>query len=106
MISKAFGDEMLSSFIQSYPGLIISGRNNEYFKSPQVTEFVRDTHDLIFDTITDFQVKYLDNMNKLHQEDAKTEHLEEIYIWMETPSYIRIKCSKHNKCVYALWFKF
>ena len=44
-------------------------------------------------------------MNRLHNEDAMSNENYEIYEPRETPSYMTVKCKKHMKCKYDIWFK-
>jgi hypothetical protein len=44
-------------------------------------------------------------MNRLHNEDADSDQDYEIYYHRETASYMTIKCKKHLKCKYDIWFK-
>ena len=55
MLSQAIGAEMISYFSESNPRMVISGRENEYFKSPQVTDFVAENRKTVYKTMSDFE---------------------------------------------------
>ena len=65
--------------LDHYPGFEISGRENEYFRSPLVSQFVRDTQTQVFVTLDDFKSDYLEKLEKLHKKDSKCRKKQEIY---------------------------
>jgi hypothetical protein len=53
----------------------------------------------------DFNSKLISTMNRLHNEDAIADQNYQVYEAKVTPSYMTIKCCKHLKCKYDLWYK-
>lgn len=50
-LSQAIGNEMISYFSESNPRMVISGRDNEYFKSPQVSDLINDIRKTVYLTM-------------------------------------------------------
>ena len=53
----------------------------------------------------DFNEKLISVMNRLHNDDAISDKNYEIYYPRETASYMTVKCKKHLKCKYDVWYK-
>lgn len=86
--------------------LQIFGRENEYYKSPQVTQFIDDIYrsQQIFSTMSDFESKFMKQIDKLHYKDSDKSS-KKSYVHRQTEKYLHIKC-KVDRCHFALWFKF
>ena len=91
-------------FRELYPGLSICGKSNDMFRSPLVCQFIKKTQYDLYTNMKHFFEKLVDKVNRLHQEDHGD--FSDFYTIKETPSYLALKCSKHAKCRFGVWFNY
>ena len=98
---KAKRTSQMPSTIQGSGASRISYNTNDCFKSDLVCEFVTGARNVTYETLLDFQSKYIAPLSRLHQEDTKAEFgqsEEDVFVEKETASYLQVRCKVHPKC--------
>ena len=49
-----------------YPTIIVSGTNDQYYKFPEVIDFMKNDQKTVYESIESFESTFLRKLNKIH----------------------------------------